>query len=322
MADTQFRLLGTDPVSRFFQDLAEQGHFSGRRFQTRQGIYICTPWGDLLASTRPTHPDSVLALMQRGLRAWDDRRETVRHPLELEDLVIAEDVYPVDGLVLDLTVRNLRAHDGGILERPIDPYPARSTFIARRLNFDHVWFSKEEALQWVPDRLDVGDARTLSDALVERIACLHLLDSVNSPHPTRFRREELGFSWIRTEVVASDGSRVQLRITGTTHAQTQARGDAVFANRMETRLLGYATFDLVSRSFDRFEAVALGWCAKLDAFTGGGSKKSEEIGFALSLAPPGRSKTPPHFLHRYDVDWVTAGGIVSASAASALAGAR
>ncbi|MCH8148173.1 MAG: hypothetical protein IH987_09320, partial [Planctomycetes bacterium] len=48
VADEVFRLQShADPESRFFQSIADHGHYRAKG-GTRQGIYVCTPNGKLL----------------------------------------------------------------------------------------------------------------------------------------------------------------------------------------------------------------------------------------------------------------------------------
>jgi len=298
-------------VSSWFAGVTERGHYAGRGFRTRQGTYVLTPRGDLLASIPPACADSVLDMMRRALEAWEDVPEERRHPAPCfgDARSWEEDCPDADGLVLELVVRDLGAASGDARSAPRSAARARSADLDRRLNFDHVWFSKGEALQWVPDQLDVGCGRALPAGLVGRLVRLHLLDSVTGALPKRFEPRQVGPSWIRTEVVGRDGSRVHLRIRGETRADASGRELRLAANRVETRVLGYATFDSATMTFERFEAVALGRCEEFLLRGGEPSREPREIGFVLRLAAPGHPKTPPLFLHRYDVEWVEARAI-------------
>jgi hypothetical protein len=276
---------------------------------TRQGIYVLTADGELLASVRPASADSVLATMQRGLHAWSARSaEGAESPHAPFSVAIGEDSYPAGGLVLELVVRDLTGA-GEPRSRPAGSgtFPARSAYVPRAWNLDHVWFSRAEALQWIPREIEIGSECSLPEDLVARVVCLHLLDSVNGSLPRRFRPEDVRSSWIRTEVVALDGTLARLHITGRTRAHGEGRASHASANRMETRLLGDATFDLESQAFHRFEAVALGRCAEYRSPNSETATEPREIGFAFHMPVSGQERTPPLFLHRYDADWVNAG---------------
>ncbi len=303
MADTQFRLLGSDALSRVFRELGEQGHYGGQRLPTRQGIYVCTPSGRFLTSTQPADADTVLAMMQRGLDAWHTHPESRAAPAsDLERVPVGEDRDPVDGLVLELTVRLIGVgHEGRSLDGPTSV--ARSAYLASRLNFDHVWFSKSEARQWIPEGREIGASRWLPGPLVNRIAALHLIDMVSGPPPVRFLSRDLGPSWIRTEVVGFEENRVHLRITGKTRAQARGRMANPNANQLETDILGWATFDLAAQSFDAFEAVALARGSDFQWPDRQSREGLKRIGFAFDLDSSGHGRTPPHFFHRYEGEW-------------------
>jgi len=305
VADTQFRLSGSDPLSAWVHGVTERGHFAGRRVPTRQGIYVCTAGGELLASTPPADADTVLALLQRGLTAFEALPAAARRgPAPPARVPLDEDRYPADGLVLDLAARDLSApgepdRDGAVAER--DPHAPRSAGPAARANLDHVWFSPAEARQWLPDPAHAGASRSLPDRLVERLTCLHFVDGVAGELARRFRPEDLRPSWIRTEVESRQGSRVRLRITGATRAESRAHARDRRADRIETELLGHAWFDEATGSFDAFELLALARCGELGEPPPGARERT--VGFVLRLADPAAPRVPPHFLHRYGPEW-------------------
>ena len=92
-----------------------------------------------------------------------------------------------------------------------------------------------------------------------------------------------------------------MRITGTTRAHAVGRELRTSARRIETHILGFATFDLRKRAFVHFEMVALGTRSEFLQMMGGRRlSEARGIGFVLSLAPPDDPIVPPRFLHRYD----------------------
>ncbi len=292
-------------MSRLFQDAAEQGHYAGMTFFTRQGVYVLTPGGDIVASRKPADADSILETLQRGLAAWKGLPESERNATPLEPVATWEDHYPEGGLVLDLVARDLRHPESQPSYRSLPRFEARSASIPFPTNFDHVWFSSAEAQQWIPAELaSVGSARDVPDALVHRLACLHLVDIVSGPLPKRFLTEEVDSAWIRTEVVARNADEVRLRIQGATSGNARARPRRAVANRIETQLLGYATLDRESRSFRQFDVIALAVGTEFNLANGEPATTPKWIGFELTLANRELPKTPPHFVHRYAADWL------------------
>ena len=64
-----------DAKGEFFRLVAEQGHFSDRSkpTQTRQGMYISTALGKLLASKYTPDAGETLDLMKQALQEWDQQ---------------------------------------------------------------------------------------------------------------------------------------------------------------------------------------------------------------------------------------------------------
>ncbi len=67
-ADEVWRLQrGTDRECRFFQSMADKGHYGGGQ-GTRQGIYACSFSGDFLSSINSLNPDAVIMTLETALR--------------------------------------------------------------------------------------------------------------------------------------------------------------------------------------------------------------------------------------------------------------
>ena len=161
------------------------------------------------------------------------------------------------------------------------------------------WFSKAEARQWLPADPVVGAKQELPPRLVQRMACLHLVDTARG-QSLPFETGQVAGSRIVTEVVGRDGSdtsMVRLRIHGSTKAQAAGR-------TMRIRMRGLARFDLKSGRFVEFELVALGVRTGGTQFNGRGREPGpSRVGFLFRLAPAGW-RVPPAFVNFYQVDWV------------------
>ena len=69
---------GEDSECLSFQRMAAKGHY-GPGAGTKQGIYVCTPAGEFLASINSTSPSAVGRMLQRGLQAWVDLPQASRN---------------------------------------------------------------------------------------------------------------------------------------------------------------------------------------------------------------------------------------------------
>ena len=135
-ADEVWRLQnGTDGESLTFRAMADQGHFGGVKGGTRQGIYVSSPSGKLLASTNELDSTKVREVLETGLALWQLLPESERHAPADSDLEPAhrwESSRPAGGLVLVSVNRDLP----NTLDASEGPAP--------KWNRDHVWLTRDE----------------------------------------------------------------------------------------------------------------------------------------------------------------------------------
>ena len=154
--------------------MANKGHYGGRPGASRQGIYVCAPSGEFLASVNSNSPDRVLKTMRRGLEQWKAlpaKERNLPADAQIKPTHRWEDSYPEEGLVLSMFTRDLPASG--------TPDGERSS----KWNQDPVWFSHAEARSWLPPALDVSSETTrpqydVPRPLALRLARLHLIDMV------------------------------------------------------------------------------------------------------------------------------------------------
>ncbi len=306
-ADEVWRLQrGLGPESRAFQAFADRAHYR-EPGGTRQGIYVCTPGGALLASVNALDPDQVLATLERGLAAWEAlderarRADAARAPHDLGAEARWERSYPADGLVLRCVGRDLPA----ALDPRAPPPDARS-------NQDHVWLSADEARALVPAGVRPGEAWELVP-LARRLARFHLVDNVRG-QTLPFAEPEVAGSWLRARAVAEDGARLALALEGATRASSDGTWllgendwtpERPWPRRLEARLAGRAVWDRAAERFVSFELVALGLRTGTTGLNGRDPGSSGPIGFLVTLAPDEPAeRLPPAFADVYDAPWL------------------
>ncbi len=304
-ADEVWRLQrGTDRECRFFQVMADKGHYGGGQ-GTRQGIYVCSSSGDFLASINSLNPDAVITTLETALRKWQQLPETVRRRGSAATPTPAhrwETSYPDHGLVLVSVNRDLIVEQGG-LRRTGD-----------RWNRDHVWFSAEEVRGWLPSDLTTGAVKVVPATLVQRLARFHILDNVRG-QTLPFAVEEVQGSVIQTEIVERRGQTLRLEIGGTTVAEADGpwlmgendwKPPREFPRSMATQLLGYARYDLSRGVFTAFEMIAVGHRRGYTQNNDRGRGPQEgTVGFVFTLAgDTPADRVPPAFIDIYDADWV------------------
>ena len=288
-ADETWRLQrGTDAESRFFQSFADKAHYRAEN-GTRQGYYVVTPSGKLLASVNSRSAEKVLAMMQAGLEKWtavDAADRQLPDPKAFAAGHRWEWSYPSDGLVLERFARDIAGTPGD-----------------RRWNRDHVWFTKEEAKTIVPE----GVRGPLPKALALRLACTALVDNVRG-QTLPFAPQEIEDATLTTTVTKREGGVVHMRIEGSVRAIAKGPwllGQSDWTPRndsprtMRTRLLGRATFDAAAGRFTAFQLVAIGTRTGSTSNSGRGKNpKPTAIGFVFTLARPG-VRVPPTFIYFY-----------------------
>ena len=304
-ADEVWRLQrGVDAECRLFQSIANQGHYRARG-GTRQGIYVCSPGGKLLASANTLDADRVLTMLREALHEWDElptRERRLPADVDIAPSHRWEQSYPTGGLVLVSTNRDL----------PIDGDP-RAAHVGR-WNSDHVWYSHEEARAWLPVDPRPGNMHRVPDHLAHRLARFHLVDNVRG-QTLPFAAKEVRRARLDVEVVDRTGPTVRVKISGSTEViadgpwlmgDTHWKPPGEYPRGMGACLLGYATFDLQKGKFTQFRLIALGtrWGS-----TQNNARRNDAgpapIGFLFTLgATRNVDRVAPAFIDVYNADWV------------------
>ncbi len=211
-----------------------------------------------------------------------------------------EDSYPINGLVLSRTARDL-PKDGKFSSKPVAPF-----------NRDAVWFNQTEARQWLPKTLEVGSRHPIPATLANRMAAVALVDNVRG-QSLPFHDTELKGTVLRSEITKVRDHLIELRITGASHAS--ADGSWLFGTNywrprhehkrsLRTQILGKATFDSKANSFVAFQLVALGERKGRTGLNGRGSDVGPRgIGFSFRLANK-HWRVAPTFINVYGASWV------------------
>ena len=283
--------------------MAQAGHYQAKA-GTRQGIYVCTPNGRLLNSCNSLDPDVVLNMLSAGLAAWKsvpDSERTLENTAAMRADPRWEWNYPEEGLVLRSSQRDLPPNGSPEEER------------LPRFNLDHVWFAKDEALGFLPQKIEVGATRTVSKLLTERLARFHLVDNVRG-QTLPFSSREVADSNLQSEIVAIENGLVQLQISGDIRSVSDGTwdmGDNIWKpegrwpRRIKAHALGRASFSIDSGKFESFELVALGQHFGRTKLNGRQADTAGPIGFSFVLASDSPSDhVAPGFIQVYDAPWV------------------
>lgn len=291
---------GDDPECITFQDLASKGHY-GPGDGSKQGIHVCTPSGEFLASINSNRPGQVVAMLQRGLEKWWALEPAARakKPTQFRPSHRFEWGFPQGGMALRSTVRHLRS-DGRPAGKPERDY-----------NYDYPWFSKAEARQWLAGKLAVGTSHNLPKRLFDRLARLYLVDSVRGE--TRSTGTIRGP--IRTRIRSIQGDVVTIEIQGHsqgTNTRSRRRGGLPAPLNIQAELFGRARFDNVQGRFLEFELVGKGLRQRMPSSRrrrgspGSAADGLRGIGWFFTLATGAGARTSPTKIGQYGADWATA----------------
>ena len=301
-ADEVWRLQNDDdPECRFFRRMVRGTDKPSPG--TMQGTYVFAPGGQLLGRINSYSADATRKVMERALAKWKElpaEAKQLADPKVVQPQFRWEDSYPKDGLVLIRTARDL--------PRDHDPKAKKSV----PYNRDAVWFSKAEARQWLPERLEVGAIGMGSRVIGSRLAQFVLVDNARG-QTIPYHDKEVRDATVKTEIASIDGDLVKISIAVET--RSAAKGPWLFGDNywkpghesphsIATWTIGNATFDNKADHFVAFEAVGLGYHTGHTANNGrGGEAKSGPIGFVLRLAPK-TWRVAPTFINVYNADWV------------------
>ncbi len=295
---------GKTPDGELFRSFCEEGHYGGRTqpTATRQGIYAVAPSGRFLASINTRSARKVARMLEQALSAWDElppdaRRLDGDRRQALQSTRRWRDHYPEDGLVLEVTTRDLR-----------DPSEVKG-WRGLAWNIDYAWFRKPEAISFVAAEPAVGATHDVPDKLVQRIARFHLVDNVRG-QTSGYKKDSVEVAKLATRVTAIDGDVVQLSLQGET--RTRQRGTwsvrgfkdmkrpSEQERGFETQLRGTATYDRARERFTAFELIAVGkrWGAtQYNARSD--DVDATRVGVVLRLADPAAGRVAPAHIWGY-----------------------
>jgi hypothetical protein len=310
-ADVVWRLQrGGDAECLFFQRAVNGGEPITDN-GTRQGIYVMSPSGRVLARVNSLDADRVLTMMADGLAAWKELPAAERR-LDPAALLDGEERWegsrPEKGLILERLVRDLPPVGGPQGER------------AAKWNRDSLWFSQAEAKELVAAAqaasglapADDEGWRAAPESFTRRLASFTLVDNVYG-QCIPFDAGDLEEVVVEVRATIQDGTMLALQLRGRTMAREDGAwtlGDNLWTPRnlhdhaMQTVLLGDALWDVQDETFQAFEMVALG---RRSGFTELNSRRFRPepggIGFLIRLDRRAWSPAPT-FMALYEADWV------------------
>ena len=300
--DEVWRLQGVvDRDALMFQEMANKGHYR-KVGGSRQGIYVCSPGGELLSSVNSLNPDIVLEVIQRGLDTWDQLPRSKRNLPEDFTKNIEhrwEDSYPENGLILKGTKADLLSD------------PPKFSKRGDRWNIDYIWFNKSEAKKWIPKNYKKGETIECPKIIKDRLFRFHLVDNVRG-QTLPFAPQEIKKSKLQVEIVDVENLELKINITGSSLAVAKGpwllgendwTPNHILDHSMETNVFGTAIYSIIEEKFKNFELVIIGkWNGKTQNNGRKFGPNSGHIGIVYDI---NADRIAPAFVDLYNVDWIT-----------------
>jgi hypothetical protein len=294
-----------DAEGEFFRGVADQGPRKGQGGATRQGIYVFTADGKLLAYRNHHDPAVMRTVLQEGLRAWNKLPAAQRQPgaVKVPQLAKVDATYdralPEGTLIVNVYTR--------ILDRTAAGEFCPGTCKTRggdKAAVDHLWLTREEWKGLIPAQPRKGQKVALPERIVQRIARFHLADNTRG-EPDLWTRKEVRKATLTLTVEDTSAEKVTLRLEGTFLLTTHP--DPKQAKRgFDATLLGTVRYDVKKGAIDRFDVVAVGDHWGEGTYTRGARPGRTPLGIAFELAsgddpadrvPPQGSRYMRGYLH-------------------------
>lgn len=298
-----------DVDGKYFRKIAEQGHYAGKTkpTSTRQGLYVATVDGHLLASVNSTEADEVLQMMKRSVAKWQQRQalgmagseKKIRKKTRIDKNYSVP--FPEGGLILREVCRDM-------------PRPNDRSFKNWRHNFDNVWLTKEEVAQFKPVSSDgkgrpksasKGQKYKIDEAVIGRVAQFHFVDQVKG-EASSWDQSDLKHASLNAEVVEVADDSVKIKLSGRakcikppTGNRNPYSGTRIDKERgVDLKVSGYLVYNTESDQFTSFDLAAHGprWGGAVYNFRRQ-DMGPEPIGFAFQLLKTKpENMTQPKFL--------------------------
>ena len=184
--------------------------------------------------------------MRKGLEAYAkmprEERLLSRAPDPKKDRMFPENERPrppVDGLVLRVVGRGLEDNIDELCH-------LRPKFYI----LDRLWYTREEALQFLPDTLRAGQKKEITGPVLNGLAQLYLI-----ARGSQFYDNEVKELRLTSEVIETTGPTVKLKLSGRAVLEATHK---LNPSKYRPDLLGYLTYDTEKKSFTQFELLAYG----------------------------------------------------------------
>ncbi len=267
-----------DAEGEFFRKVADQSPRKGLNGGTRQGIYVFTADGELLAyKNNGGDAEDMKAVFARAKAKFDKLPEARRKPGGVTVPAAGKPdpnfhrVLPEDGLVLKVHGRILESKAEAFVKGTCDFTGGDAA------SRDYCWITAEEKKTLVPQKAEVGFSFELPAKIAERLARFHLIDNTRG-EPAFWTKEQVRKNRITLTVTAVKDDAIELRLDG------EVTLDAGEKLGYEPKLRGALRYIPSKKAFDLFDIVALGDYRGETTYTPGARPGRTPFGISIGLA--------------------------------------
>lgn len=219
--------------------------------QGSQGFFVFTPSGKMLGRSW-YQPHEVAALLRESSAKWDQMSKAERDAMATGTAGKKDEdaVYPKDGLVLHSYMRDL---------------PRKNGSPRKEWNQEFTWFTKNEARQFIPPKVKVGEQHDVPNVVLHRLVRFTFVDSVIGG-TAPFAEEHIKSAKLNARIVRLQNDIAHVEFDGESLAEEvgvwsiheddsdkgpQKRG-------CKFKIIGNADFSVSRQNFTSFELVACG----------------------------------------------------------------
>jgi hypothetical protein len=271
-----------DAEGKFSRGVADQGPRKGEDGSTRQGIYLLTADGKLLAYKNSQNPEVMREVLAHGLKEWKRLSEEKRKPgaVKVDDLDKPDERYtripPDGGLILTVYTRILDRNSKGDLVKGHCDFPGGD--LAAR---DHLWLTKSEWQSLIPANPAKGNSFAVPEAIAKRLLRFHLVDNTRG-EPAAWQLNEIRSKRLSFTVVEATDVGIAMSLEGEALLSTNA--DSAKAERgFEARIRGELQYDKRKKVIDRLDIAVLGDHWGVGPYTDGARPGRKPLGITLEL---------------------------------------
>lgn len=294
VGDDWYQRRRDDAEGDFYKKVTEQGPRRGVGGATRQGIYMLTASGRLLAYKNHQDPEVMREVLRKGLAEWHKLPAAERQPgaVKVAELDRTDQRYtrtPPEGvLIVKVYTRILDQDAQGNFCRGSCDFPGGDA--AAR---DHLWLTRDEWQALIPTAAQKGEEHPVPERLFERLLRFHLVDNTRG-EPTFWQRGDIRDKKLTMTVEEATDQVVRLRLSGKALLAT-AVGLTRAERGYDAVLQGVIQYNVRNQAIDRFTLVAVGNHWGRGVYTPGARPGRTPLGIVFELSPGDkpRDRIPP-----------------------------